>query len=231
MRRIKHNSFRALAMAAVIAGLAVAGCSTGASSPPGANGPSVASLISSMKAGFASAKSVRMSGTLTEQGRTVTLNLGMLRSGDMSGTLSVGSTHLTIVVAGGKAYELVTKAFFKTIQQQSHVPSSVCALMCGKYLAVPISSFSTFNLPGMTGQIEKKIPVAKAVGSVRDTSYGGEPAYELVGSNGTKLYLARNGTHYLLGMTVGTFGTLNFSDWNKVPPVTPPPASQVYNLP
>ena len=231
MRRIKHNSFRAVAAAAVIAGLGVAGCSSGgASSAPGANGPSVASLISSMKAGFASAKSVRMSGTLHEQGKTVALNLGMLRSGDMSGTLSVNSAHLTIVVAGGKAYELVTKAFFRTIQQESHVPSSVCAVMCGKYLEVPISSFSTFNLPGMTGQIEKKIPVAKAVRSVRDTTFRGQPAYELSGSNNTKLYLATSSPHYLLGMSVGTFGTLNFSDWNSVPPVQPPPASQVYKL-
>ncbi len=205
-------------------GLAAAGCSSGTSGAPGAHGPSVASLISSMKSGFASAKSVRMSGTLPEQGKTITLNLGMLRSGDMSGNLSVGSTHLTILVTGGKAYELVTMAFFKIIEKTTHVPSSVCALMCSKCIAVPISSFSTFGLPAMTTQIDDKIPIAKSVPHV------GEPAYELSGSNGTRLYLARNGTHYVLGMVVGTFGTLNFSDWNAVPPVSPPPASQVYSV-
>ena len=220
----------AAAALAALVGLAAAGCSSGTSNAPGSHGPSVASLIRSMKSGFARATSVRVSGTLTEQGKTITLNLGMLRSGDMSGNLTVGSAHLSILVVGGKAYELVTRAFFKTIQQTTHVPSSVCALMCGKYLAVPVGSFAAFGLPAMTTQIDSKIPIAKSVPHVQDTTYEGEPAYELSGGNGTRLYLARNGTHDVLGMVVGTFGTLNFSDWNAVPPVGPPPASQVYTI-
>ncbi len=229
--RATRTAAVAAAAATAITALVLAGCSSGSTSTPGgttASVPSVAALISSMKSGFASAESVRMTGTLHEQGKTITLNLGMLRNGDMSGTLNVGSTHLTLIVTGGKAYELVTKEFFRTIQQHTHVPDAVCNLMCGKYLAVPIGSFTSFSLPGMTSQIEKKIPVPSSIVAVR-TTYRGQPAYQLSG-DGTKLYLARNGVHYLLGMVApANFGMLNFSDWNAVPPVTPPPASQVYN--
>lgn len=237
MLRMALKVARTAAVAAVagtsVTGLAVAGCSSGSTSSPGgttASVPSAASLIRSMKSGFATAKSVRMSGTLHEQGKTVTLNLGMLRNGDMSGTLNVGSTHLTLIVTGGKAYELVTRDFFKTIQRRSHIPNSICNLMCGKYLAVPVGSLTSFDLPGMTDQIEKKIPVPSSVVTVRATTYRGQPAYQLSGK-GTRLYLARNGVHYLLGMVAPeSFGVLNFSDWNAVPPVTPPPASKVYGV-
>ncbi len=222
----------AAAAAAAITGLVLAGCSSGSTSTPGrttASVPSAASLISSMKSAFATASSVRMTGTLHQQGKTVTLNLGMLRNGDMSGMLNVGSTRFTLIVTGGKAYALVTKEFFKTIQQNSHVPDSVCNLMCGKYIAVPVGTFTSFSLPGMTKQIEKKIPVPSSVHATV-TTYRGQPAYELSG-DGTRLFLARNGVHYLLGMVApANFGVLNFSDWNAVPPVKAPPASQVYTV-
>lgn len=171
-----------------------------------------------------------MSGSLTTGSQHVALDLGMLRNGDESGTLSVGATHLTLVIVGGQAYEYVSKDFFKTIQQASHVPASACATICGKYISVSASPFSSFNLPGMTHQIESKMPVVTSVSHISSTTYEGQPAYELSGE-GVRLYLAKNGTHYLLGMVAPTkFGTLNFSQWNAVSPISAPPASKIVNI-
>jgi hypothetical protein len=227
MLRIVIRTSRAGAVLATGA-LLLGACSSGVTHAPGANGPSVSSLISSMKDGFAHASSVRVSGTLTEQGKTVTLDLGMLASGDMSGKLTVDATQLTLLVTSGKAYELVTKAFFKTIQQSSHVPDSLCAKMCGKYLAVPGSAFASFDFPSIRREIEKKLPVPSSAPHVTSTTYNGVAAYKLSGQ-GVALYVAAHGTHYLLAVAEPSkFGTLNFSDWNAVAPVSPPPASQIY---
>jgi hypothetical protein len=228
MLRTAITASRNVAAAAGISLLALAGCSSG-STNTSANAPSATSLIAAMKSAFATAQSVRIVGTLHHQGKTVALNLGMLRSGDMSGTIDLNSIHATLVVAGGKAYELVTKDFFKIIQQHTHVPNSVCSLMCGKYIAVPIGSLASFNLAGMTSQVDKNLPTP-AGAHVTATTFHGQPAYQLIGRDGTRIYLARNGVHYPLGMVApSNFGVVTFSDWNAVPPVTQPPASRVFN--
>jgi len=228
MLRTAITASRNVVAAAAITGLALAGCSS-ASTHTSANVPSAASLIAAMKSAFATAMSVRIVGTLHHQGKTIALNLGMLRSGDMSGTINLNSLHATLIVAGGKAYELVTKDFFKIIQQHTHAPDSLCNLMCGKYIAVPVGSLSSFNLVGMTSQVNKNLPAASGA-HVTATTFHSQPAYQLIGRDGTRIYLARSGAHYPLGMVApSNFGVVDFSDWNAVPPVTPPPASRIFN--
>jgi hypothetical protein len=181
-----------------------------------------------MKSSFATASSVHVTGHLIAQGHKVTMSVGMLRSGNMSGTVTYKSTAVDLVVVNGKAYELVTRAYFKLIQRSGHVPSSVCALMCGKYIAGPTSAFKSFSLPGMISSIEKKIPVPSSVPHLSVTTYQGQAADKLSGDG--VMYVAERGPHYLLGMAdPAKFGALTFSDWNAVPAVSAPPASKIYS--
>jgi len=82
----------------------------------------------------------------------------------------------------------------------------------------------------MENQVGGKLPVPTSELRVSVTTYAGQPVYELSG-HGLRLYIAENGTHYLLGIIdPAKFGTVTFSDWNSVPPISPPPASEVINL-
>lgn len=217
----------------VVAGLALtlAGCgSSGTAHGTGAGQPSAASLIAAMKSAFRSAKSVRMSGSLTVQGQSAKLDLGLLRSGDASGTITLGTTALRVLLVDGSAYAYVSKAYFTYLGQSQHVPALACALICGKYIRVPAGAFSKFDLPTMIGQLGGKLPVPTSELHVSVTTYAGQPAYELSG-HGLRLYLAEHGTHYLLGIVdPAKFGTLNLSEWNSVPPISPPPASDIVHL-
>lgn len=152
--------------------------------------------------------------------------------GDLSGTIKAGPLDEKVVVVGGNSYVYVSKAIFNYLQKTQHVPSTACALMCGKYVKVPGSSFtSKFSLPVLAAAVEKKVPVPAAVGQVKVTSYNGQPAYEL--SDGKNhVFIAEHGTHYLLGIKGSEnakHGTISFSEWNSVPPVSAPPPAQVFS--
>jgi len=63
----------------------------------------------------------------------------------------------------------------------------------------------------------------------------GTPAYLLadrVGSDG-RIYVTADGRARLLRIvsTKGDVGTLDFSQWDAVPPQSPPPADQVVKIP
>lgn len=228
LRTISRSSLIVTA-AGLVLGLTVAACSSGATQAPGPNGPTVSSLIKSMKAGFAAASSVRISGTGAFNGQSITLDVGMFRSGDMTGSVKENSLDVTVLRAGGQAYVYVSKAFFNYIRTAQNAPASACKLMCGKYIPVPSgSSFGKFTLSSLVKQFETGVPVVSSVPSIRDTTYQGQPAYELSNNKGQEVFLARNGTHYLLGMVDPGKFQLTFSEWNAVPPVTAPPPGKIF---
>jgi hypothetical protein len=67
--------------------------------------------------------------------------------------------------------------------------------------------------------------------TVRLSAINGQPAYRLTDPEGDYLYVAKNGTHYPLEITRPGSGTLSFSEWNSVPPISAPSARQVISLP
>jgi hypothetical protein len=208
--------------------LALAACGSGTST--GSGQPSATALVKDAKAAFSSAKSVRVAGTVTTGGQTVTLNVGMFRSGDMSGSIKAGPISGNVIVAGGSTYFYVSKDFFSYLRTTQHLPASVCSLMCGKYVKVPPGSItSKFSLNVLSGSLQKQVPLPPSSVPVKVTTYHGQAAYEL-SYHGDHVFIARNGTHYLLGVSnPAKAGTVSFSDWNKVPPVTAPPASKVFS--
>jgi hypothetical protein len=217
----------ALAVTSAGVALALAGCSTGVTKAPGPNGPTVASLITSMKAGFAHANSVRIDGTGTISGKAVTLNVGMFRSGDMAGDITEGPLDGNVVVSSGKLYFYVSKKFFSYLHTTESVPMSACKVMCGKYVATT-NTFGSFTLAALSKQFEAGVPVVSSVPRIRVTTYHGQPAYELSDAKGRQVFLAKNGTHYMLGIVDPGQLRLSFSEWNAVPPVTAPPVSKIF---
>jgi hypothetical protein len=196
------------------------------STAPG--GITVSALISDMKAGFASANSVRISGSGTFSSQRVSMNIGLFRSGDEAGTVNVGALPVTLISVGGVDYVYVSKAFFNYLHSTRGIANSACATMCGKYIKLSTPSFSSrFNFNLLTRQVEKKIPVPTSVPNLKVTTYQNQPAYELYDNQGQKVFIAKNGVHYLLGLIKPGAFTLNFSQWDAVPPIVVPPASRV----
>jgi hypothetical protein len=187
-----------------------------------------AQTLAEMRKAVQAASSVHLSGVLRNGGKPIGLNLGLIRSGEFSGTLTQNGIPLTLIDAGGKVYVKATAAYLKELK----APASVCAVMCGKY--VEVSSAQARSLSGSLGMsallasFTGKLPQFTNAGT---TTVAGREGQVLRGPDGSRLVVAATGTPYPL-QAVGkqSNGTLDFSQWNAVPRPTAPPASQVINL-
>jgi hypothetical protein len=212
--------------------LGLAACGSSGSAGSGTT-PTATSLESDTIAALKAAHSVRLSGTITNKGQVIRIDMGF-RSGAANGSLSgpfagTSSVSFHLIVTGGAGYILVDKQFFQSVLQRNGAPASACATFCGKYIKVPAKQFSSFNLNGLITQaFRSSIKVSAAVTS---STINGKPAYRLTDAKGDYLYVAKSGTHYPIEITRPGSGALVFSEWNSVPPISAPPASQIVSLP
>jgi hypothetical protein len=192
----------------------------------GSSTPSSTSLIQDAQAALNSASSVRISGVLPEKGEKYRVDLAMSRSGDISGTIITPVQDIKITIVAGIAYQYVSKDLFSKLVQAKVEPASLCATICNKYVEdAPSGKYKPFTMASMNNLFSKTMP--KVSGSVTLTTFAGQPAYKLTDPNGSEAYIARSGQHYLLGVAVAKEGELTFSEWNRVPTIVAPPASQM----
>ena len=234
----------AIAVAGIVLGTAGCGGSSSSgsqgSSAPASSGstpqgpaPSSQTLLNDTLTALRTAKSVRISGGLVKNGQSLHLDVGFIRpnslDGSISGPFAGVQATFKIIVVGGEAYVLLNKQLFNAISKAHHIPSATCAVICGKYIKVPASQFGGFTLNGLSNSVTKS--TNKAVPGVTATTINGQAAYRISDGHGSYLYIAANGTHYPLEITKPGTGTLLFSEWNSVPPIAAPPASQVISVP
>jgi hypothetical protein len=195
--------------------------------------PNMAVVLRDMGAALRAATSVHLSGTIQDGGKTLAANLGMTRSGQMSGQISEDGAVLTVLATQGHTYVQLSAAFLKL----SQLPASACSLFCGRYLEfTPAQSRALLNGLNMTGLVNSLIPSiastpAHAVSYQGTVSVGGTLAWLLV-SNGTSVFVAARGKPYVLRVVAPQLGegALNLTQWDAVRIPGLPPASQVVNL-
>jgi hypothetical protein len=223
--------------AAAVAVLLVAGCSggssgtatTGGSSPASAAAsagppPDAAALGKQVKSATAKATSFHILAVLTQGGSKISMNMSTTRSGEMSGTMSVNQTPVSLLVTQGQAYVKVTSGLLKS----QHLPTAACTLMCGKYLKMPtgqaremLNGMDVSSLPGQLSALRLTF--------VRTVTVNGQPAWQMRASDGSTVYVAAQGPPYPLRVTKGA-NRADFTQWNAVTIPPPPPASQVVDI-
>jgi hypothetical protein len=215
-------------LAAVTSGVTLAGCgSSGGGASAGK--PTIAALAAGLRADFQHAKSVRISGHLTEHGQPLAVDLSLLRSGDLEGTVVLGGATIRIVQVSHKIYAYVSKSFFGYLRTARHVPAATCALICGKYILLPTGTIPGLSLGQLAGTIDKHGSAPKNA-HLTVTTFAGQPAYEVYDATHAAFF-AKNGHHYLLGFRLAKQKiALRFSQWNSLPPIKPPPPSKIVNV-
>ncbi|HEY7325938.1 MAG TPA: hypothetical protein VH520_14040 [Streptosporangiaceae bacterium] len=191
-----------------------------------ANPNTVAKIGPRMEAAMRSAKSVHIVGTVTQGSQQTTLDVSF-QGGAMSGIVGVNGQTVNLVVFSNHAYVKVDQSFLNI----AGLPASDCSSMCGRYLAVPASQLGqagSITLSGLMNQLLSKVPSPKNDTSdvfVRST-LNGQPVLK-GGADGVTVEVAGSGTPYPLLITKAGQATITFSQWNAVPPITPPPADEV----
>ncbi len=198
------------------------------SAPP--RRPNVAVLLRQMSAALRAASSVHISGTIQQGGKTLGVNLGITRSGGISGQISDNGTVLTVLATHGHGYLKVSAAFLRI----AHLPASDCSLFCGKYLQYPAAQshelFTRLNMASMTHSMTSPLTRrAKFLGAV---TLAGQLAWLLQDPQGNSLYVAAHGKPYVLRVVAAPprKDYADLTQWNAVPIPAPPPVSQIVRL-
>jgi len=213
-------------LACGLAGSAAVAVSACGSSAP--KEPSAADLQSSMQAAVRSASSVHLDGQTTESTGSVKVNIGVHRTGELSGTVTQNGANVDVLKVSNKAYVKLTPQFLK----QFNAPPSACSLVCGKWVQLRPSQASQTNQLSMQNVAahvaSTKLSSYKEVGS---TTVNGKQAWALRAPNGAEIDVSSQGTPYPLRSTQGNgHGVIHYSQWNAVPHPAAPPANQVVNL-
>lgn len=217
-----------IAVLAVIGGLVIWRVAT--------SGPSAADVYQQIRTSAAEAKSVHVKGAFTENGKTLQIDA----AGDRAGTntkviVNDGTGTLEVLTVNGNYYLKADAAFWS-----KNGSSAVAKLAADKYVKVPASlaaSMSDLKMGALLDKIlAKDMSTAnKLATNVEKTELNGVPAYLLtdkIGSDGSKIYASADGQARLMRL-VGpkAEGSLDFTEWDAVPPVSAPPADQIVSLP
>jgi hypothetical protein len=213
--------------AAVAVLLGAVACGSGGS-PAAAKAPAPATLVREVRTAVQHASSVHVSGSITQAGKQLGLDLSLTRAGGLSGRLSASGAGFFVLSTHGSTYIKVTGAFLR----YAHLSTTACTLMCGKYLKLTSSQAQgmtgSLSMATLLGGTAKTSPHVRNVGTA---TVNGQRAWVLRGSDGTTAYVAAQGNHYLLRLVPpGGKGRLDFTQWNAVKIPAPPPPGQVVDL-
>jgi len=189
--------------------------------------PDVAVLLRHMSAALRTASSVHISGTVRQGGKTLGVNLGITRSGGLSGQISENGAAFTVLATHGHIYLKLSAAFLRL----AHLPASACSLYCGKYLEYPAARsrglLTRLSLASVTHPLTST-PASKIefLGAV---IVGGQPAWLLQDPRANSIYVAARGKPYVLRVVGRPPGenSANLTQWNAVQIPGPPPPSEV----
>jgi len=211
--------------------------SSPASSAPTSSAPSTAqaeptstALVTAMQASVRQASSVHISGNLTTGGTPISVNLGIHRNGEVSGTVSQNGAPFQVIGVANTIYIKATEQFLKQVK----APARACAVVCGKWLKLTSAeasqltgdlSMSSLVAPLSSGRVPK-------LAEAGSKTVNGQTAWILRAADGSTLDVSSASQHYPLAASTGgaTQEVVSYSKWNAVPPPVAPPAGQVLNI-
>jgi hypothetical protein len=196
--------------------------------------PTAKVLYDQMRKSVAAAKSVRMKGVINESGKKLTIDL----AGDSDGKntrakVNDGNGALELLSVGGNIYIKADSAYWT-----KNGSSAIAKVAAGKYVKVPAASgmMDDLKVTTLLAGLFKELPLSVVTQKVEQTDVNGVPAYMLadkLSSQEGQIYVSADGKAQLLRIVSAkkNTGTLDFTDWDAVPPMSAPPASQLVKIP
>jgi hypothetical protein len=206
----------------------------GTSSTPGTSGANAVAGMSADQiaarsvADLAATSSVRVSGTVTDSGQTITMNLSLVRGEGCQGSMDlVGKGSFQIVYKGSTVWIKPTDAFYKSVG----ATGAVLSILSGKWLKVPSSGSGLGSLSSLCNASGLAHGFAKndtgfTKGST--TTINGQPAQELIQpSDSAHVYVSESANPQILHVQGPKGqGYVDFTGYNAATTITTPPASE-----
>jgi hypothetical protein len=194
--------------------------------------PTAKVLYDTMRNNVASAKSVRIKGEVTTAGKTQTINIAGDRDGKNTRALvNDGTGQAELLTIGDSVYIKADTAYWT-----EHASATAAKVAAGKYVKVPAGvGAGALKVGSMLDGAFTDLPLAGLLQKVEATDLDGTPAYLLADrlNPASRIYISADGNARLLRRvsTKGGAGTLDFSEWDAVPPNSAPPADQQIKIP
>ena len=231
---------RFVVAAAVV--VVMAGCSTSSTSNEVRQGgtasvtttavPSAKALYEQMRSNVAAAKSVRVKGSVMDAGKKLTIDIAGDRDGkNTRAVVSDGTGQAELLTVGPTVYIKADTAYWT-----KHASAAAAKIAAGKYVKIPAGTgVGDLKVGTLLDGSFKDLPLAGALQKVETATVNGTPAYVLADriGGGGMIYVSADGKAHLLRIvsTKASPGTLDFSQWDAVPPTSAPPADQLVKIP
>ncbi len=213
---------RAARVGLALLALALAGCGS-SSSGNGVAAKTPAQILAAAKAAAARAASVHVAGSMSDEGKPVSLDMELESGKGGKGTIALEGLSLRLIELNGTVFVNGGDAFYR------HVAGAAAAqLLRGKWLKAPASSGNFSSLAALTD-------LSKLIGStltahgvlaraVAATVNGQEAVGVTDSSRGGTLYVAATGAPYPLEIVKrgSGGGKIVFDRWNKAVTLSAP---------
>ena len=238
--RHRRTSLFAQALTAVVA-LSLGACASptaSGSEAPGSTAtspPTTAVVLQRMHATGAAATSVHVEGDYTDKGQPLRLDVAGDRAGrTMRLVVDFGNGPIEILKVTGSFYLKADAAFWTRLAGSA----ATAAQAAGKYVTVPAGSaagMGDFTISSLLTRVfTQDVPATEELNTtVQTTRVHGVRAYLMTTTTrgDGKIYVSADGQARLLRTESTTNGTLDFTEWNSVPPANAPQADQRVAIP
>jgi len=239
----RHRRTSYLALAAAIAlGLSACASTTPTSkakpisSSSATTAPDAAAVYQLMRTSAAAAKSVHIKGAFIEKGQKLQIDVAGDRAGKNTRVIvKDGANAIEILTTGGKTYIKANAAYWT-----KNASAAAAKLAADKYVTIPAGSAPSMDSLQVGTLLDKTLAkdmtaVQKLNTKVEKTEVNGVHAYlitDKITSDGSKVYASADGQAHLLRIeSPKGQGSLDFTEWDAVGPMSPPPADQLVKLP
>ena len=197
--------------------------------------PTAATVYQLMRKSGAAAKSVHIRGAFTDKGQKLQIDIAGDRAGkNMRALVNDGNGQVEILTAEGNVYVKADAAYWT-----KNGSAAIAKVAAGKYVKAPASAsgLDALKVGTLLDQIvaSDMSSADKLNTKVQTTVVDGAPAYLMTTKVGedAKIYVSADGRARLLRVEgpKSQPGTLVFTQWDAVAPVSAPSADQLATIP
>jgi hypothetical protein len=211
------------AAALALSALALAACGSSSSSGNGEASKPANQILSDAVSAAQGASSVRVSGSIVDNGQPVSVDLKLVNGKGGSGSMTIQGAPVQIVDVSNTLYMNGSDAFWNKVGGGS----AVVALLHGKWLKAPATgNFSSLaSLTSIHTLFSQLLTSHGTLTKGSTKTVNGQSAIGITDSaKGGTIYIATTGKPYpvQLAKTGGSGGTVNFSDYGASVSLTAP---------
>ncbi|MGA9078563.1 MAG: hypothetical protein WB383_09560 [Acidimicrobiales bacterium] len=177
-------------------------------------GESAKQLVQAAAKALASARSLRMSGTIAKSGGSTAVDLELFSNGDVDGSLTIGGLLIHVTVVDGTDYFQASAAYW---QKDGSLSATLAKSIAPDWISFPNSGSNGFGTSFEILPLASSLKATTGLSIVGHKKVDGHAAVGVKCSGGSVLWIAASGTPYpIVDSKQGTGGgTLTFGGWNS----------------